>query len=181
MRLNIFDRWTKLPVRFGRELEYQTRKDSNIQFTSVRDAKSKVVLFKTSGRTPEKAEAKAVKVLDSITSDAIDRAIHTGEPIRYSSEIDYPKLQPTVDEIPWRDGANQSHSRFQHKTGTGEVRKRDNILEAADENRKKLKEYVARLRNPVAKHSAVTANAAGVHGKTSYSRKDKHKKNLKDE
>lgn len=165
MKLNIFDRWTKLPVRFGRELEYQTRKDSNVQFTSVRDAKSKVVLFKTSGRTPEKAEAKAVKVLDSITADVVDNAIQTGVPIRYSSEIDYPKLQPVVDEIPWRDGANQSHSRFQHKTGRGEVR-----VQEADEKK-------AKLRNFVAKHSRVTANAAGpMKDKTAFKRREKHVK-----
>ena len=169
MRLNIFDTWKPLPIRFGRTLEYQTKKaaqTNNVYKTTVRDVKTQTNLFSVSGMSSEGAEKKAARVLDSINADEVQRAIHSGAPIQYSKDIDSPKLQITADEIPWRDGINH-RSRYQHKTGRGETR----VHEAV----KKPETFRQRINNLVAKHAAI--NKAGpMKDKTAYRRKEKHKK-----
>jgi hypothetical protein len=161
MKLQMFNSWKDLVAFSGRTLQYQTTKASagNAFVTHIRDEKSKNVVVRAYGTTPDSSRENAVRMMKSAGSDALWNAIQTGETILQS-----PQKQPEEQKhIDWRDGSNHRYRAQKRIVGEGK--------EDMDKEPK--------IRNYVAKH-ARSVNKAGAmrDKKNDYRRNPKHKKKI---
>ena len=161
MKLNIFNRWEPLGTYAGRQLVYQTAKESgkNVFATYIKDAKSGNIVTKGFGLTKESSLSTTVALLKKIGGEAIYQAIETGQPVLAPAKAPEPQK-----DIEWRDGANHSHRAQKRIVG-----------EAKEEENKKP-------RNFVAKHARMVNKAGPMKDKKNdYNRKPKHKKEMDNE
>jgi putative protein kinase ArgK-like GTPase of G3E family len=159
MKLQDFNNWQSIGKHFGRDIEYQTVKQSdNVYKTFLRDKASRATIARAHGRTPESSQQYALKTIQDAGADAVWHAIEKNEPILQGTVKSEPKRE--LQNSDWIDGANHRH-RAQRKI-VGEAVTPD--------------QYHKSFRNFVAKHSRNVNKAGPMRDKKNdYQRNPKHK------
>ena len=111
MKLSLLNPWKSLGQMYSKHLEYQTSKvTQNTYQTFIRDGKTKKLVTKTVGATPESSLKNAVALLQRVGGEAVWDAIENEHPI-VQSETKFDERQRGTPRqgIEWRDGTGHSH------------------------------------------------------------------------